>query len=124
MKLLSYFKNEANIFFELQYIPGCTLFSQIYPKQNKKVMANADFYIAEVIVALEHLHSNGIVHRDLKPENIMVSLESRGHIKLVDFGFAKKLEKGERTKTKCGTPVYLAPEVLTGMGYDHRVDIW
>ena len=64
------------------------------------------------------------MHRDLKPENIMLSMESKGHIKIVDFGMAKKFENGEKTMTVCGTPVYLAPEVLAGTGYDHRVDIW
>ena len=68
------------------------------------------------------MHWQNIVYRDLKPENILLAMKDNGHIKLVDFGFAKKL-KG-RTSTNCGTPVYLAPEILRGTGHSFEVDIW
>ena len=64
------------------------------------------------------------MYRDLKPENIVLSKNHRGHIKLVDFGFAKKLETGKRTYTNCGTPEYVAPEVLKAIGTSFEADVW
>lgn len=63
------------------------------------------------------------MYRDLKPENIVLSKGNRGHLKLVDFGFAKAL-KTLKTATNCGTPAYVAPEVLIGNGHSYEVDIW
>lgn len=84
------------------------------------------YYTAEVLLTLEYLHKNDIVYRDLKPENIVISMLERGHIKLVDFGFAKQLKNSsQRTNTNCGTPAYIAPEVLRGNnGHSFEVDIW
>lgn len=84
------------------------------------------FYAAEVLLTLEYLHNQNIVYRDLKPENIVLSMSDRGHIKLVDFGFAKQFKSNNhRTNTNCGTPAYIAPEVLRG-NFEHsfEVDIW
>lgn len=64
------------------------------------------------------------MYRDLKPENILVSAEQRGHLKFVDFGFAKMLKGVGKTRTNCGTAAYLAPEVLLGKEYDYRIDVW
>jgi len=83
----------------------------------------ARFYASEVVMALEHLHSHGIVFRDLKLENLVLS--STGHLKLTDFGFAKSLEDASgRAFTLCGTPEYLAPEIIRGTGYSYGVDWW
>lgn len=68
------------------------------------------------------MHSLNVVHRDLKPENIMV--DSQGHLKLVDFGFAKILKKDHRTFTNCGTLGYTAPEVIQGIGHSFECDVW
>lgn len=78
-----------------------------------------NFYIAEVLMAFEYLHGKNIIYRDLKPENIIISMEGRGHIKICDFGFSKKLEsrKDMKTYTKCGTPTFLAPEIVVGRGH-------
>lgn len=86
------------------------------------------FYCAEILTGLELLHSRHIIYRDLKPDNVMIDKE--GHIKIIDFGFAKKLtnqnNKNFRTYTNCGTIGYTAPEILTGIsaGYSFPVDIW
>ncbi|XP_040408101.1 cGMP-dependent protein kinase 1-like isoform X2 [Cygnus olor] len=82
----------------------------------------AVFCSACVVEGLEYLHSHGIVYRDLKPENLM--LDKQGYVKLVDFGFAKELERGEKTYSFCGTPEYLAPEMLRHEGHDFAVDFW
>ncbi|CAI4216343.1 unnamed protein product [Parascedosporium putredinis] len=84
----------------------------------------AKFYIAELILAIQHLHQNDIVYRDLKPENIL--LDANGHIALCDFGLSKaNLTKNDTTNTFCGTTEYLAPEVLLDeSGYTKMVDFW
>lgn len=88
--------------------------------------SRAQFYAAEIILALDFLHSKNIIYRDLKPENLLIDAE--GHIKLTDFGLAKELQLGEtnapRTKTFCGTNEYLAPEVILGLLYGESVDWW
>ena len=83
------------------------------------------YYAAEVLLTLQYLHSNNILYRDLKPENIVISMLERGHIKLVDFGFAKQLKSQYgRTNTNCGTPAYIAPEILNEVGHAFPVDWW
>ncbi|CDW56390.1 Pkinase domain containing protein [Trichuris trichiura] len=69
-----------------------------------------------------YIHNNGVIYRDLKMENVV--LDERAHVKLIDFGLAKWLKRGERTKTICGTLHYMAPETLTGLGYSHSADWW
>ncbi len=91
-------------------------------------MGATKFYSASVLLAFKHIHGRGIAYRDLKPENILI--DSSGYLKIIDFGFAKKfpfMKNGARqnkTYTLCGTPEYLAPEIVMSKGYDKSVDYW
>lgn len=80
------------------------------------------FATACVVEAFQYLHNRGIVYRDLKPENLL--LDSKGYIKMVDFGFAKKIGFGHKTWTFCGTPEYVAPEIILNKGHDFSADYW
>jgi serine/threonine protein kinase len=107
----------------MEYVPRGELFS--YLRKFRAFPSNlAKFYIAEVVLALEHLHKNNIIYRDLKPENIII--DNNGHIKLTDFGFAKQLSGPRaRTYSLCGTPDYMSPESFdTKNGYSFVSDWW
>ncbi|XP_072095338.1 cGMP-dependent protein kinase 1 isoform X5 [Mobula birostris] len=84
--------------------------------------ATTRFYTACVVEAFAYLHFKGIIYRDLKPENLI--LDHRGYAKLVDFGFAKKIGFGKKTWTFCGTPEYVAPEIILNKGHDISADYW
>jgi len=101
------------------YYHSYTLFEYLYSR-NEKRFPNpvAKFYAAEVTLALDYLHAQGIIYRDLKPENLL--LDRHGHLKITDFGFAKEVP--DITWTLCGTPDYLAPEVVASKGYNKSVD--
>lgn len=113
------FQDSRNLFMVMDYIEGGELFS-LLRKSQRFPNPVAKFYAAEVTLALEYLHSHDIIYRDLKPENIL--LDRNGHIKITDFGFAK--EVSTVTWTLCGTPDYIAPEVITTKPYNKSVDWW
>ncbi|EMG50549.1 Catalytic subunit of cAMP-dependent protein kinase (PKA), putative, partial [Candida maltosa Xu316] len=113
------FQDSKNLFMVMDYIEGGELFS-LLRKSQRFPNPVAKFYAAEVTLALEYLHSHDIIYRDLKPENIL--LDRNGHIKITDFGFAK--EVSTVTWTLCGTPDYIAPEVITTKPYNKSVDWW
>ncbi|ODM97428.1 Protein kinase DC2 [Orchesella cincta] len=114
-----YSKDEYNIYFLMDFACGGELFSYLR-KAGKFPVSTGSFYAAEIVSALEYLHFKNIAHRDLKPENLL--LDKEGHLKITDFGFAKRLK--EKTWTLCGTPEYLAPEVIMAKGYGKAVDWW
>lgn len=117
------FQTPENLYLVTGFMSGGELFYHLQ-KEGRFTEARAKFYIAELILALEHLHKFNIVYRDLKPENIL--LDAVGHIALCDFGLSKaNLAKDETTNTFCGTTEYLAPEVLLDeQGYTTMVDFW
>jgi serum/glucocorticoid-regulated kinase 3 len=116
------FQSREKLYFVLDYVNGGELFFHLQ-KERYFAEPRARFYAAEITSALGYLHSQGIVYRDLKPENIL--LDSDGHVILTDFGLCKEgLRERETTNTFCGTPEYLAPEVLRKEAYDRTVDWW
>ena len=122
--LISSFQDAKSLYLLMEYVEGGELFSLLRRVRTLPVFM-AQFYAAQVILAIEHLHSHGIVYRDLKPENVLIA--SDGNLKLTDFGFAKKLNNNsDSTYTFCGTPEYLAPEIIgaIGSGYTRAVDWW
>ena len=119
VKLHDTFSNDAEVCFVFEYLPGETLYHLMINERNKGWV---NYYCCEVLIALEYLHAHSIIYRDLKPDNIMI--DSFGHAKLIDFGFAKTLTGDFRTYTNCGTIGYTAPEVVTGLGYSFQADIW
>ncbi|CAH2350998.1 spindle assembly checkpoint kinase [[Candida] railenensis] len=113
------FQDCRNLFMIMDYIEGGELFSLLRKSQRFPTPV-AKFYAAEVFLAIEYLHNLDIIYRDLKPENIL--LDKNGHIKLTDFGFAKEVV--DVTYTLCGTPDYIAPEVVATKPYNKSVDWW
>ncbi|KAI9314379.1 kinase-like domain-containing protein [Dichotomocladium elegans] len=119
VNLLDTFQDDTHLFLVMEYIQGGELF-RILRQQKRFSESTTQFYAAEVILALEYLHDRDIAYRDIKPENIL--LDADGHIKLVDFGFAKMVP--DLTWTVCGTPDYFAPEIIRSKGYSKAVDWW
>lgn len=127
------FQDSRNVYMVMDFVEGGELFSLLRKSQASETVQERDifltseqrfpnpvakFYAAEVTLALEYLHSKDIIYRDLKPENLL--LDRHGHLKITDFGFAKKVP--DITWTLCGTPDYLAPEVVSSKGYNKSVD--
>lgn len=135
-KLYTTYNHPNTVFILLEFIQGGEFLTHLYDRcdtiprnQYEGFEYNClEFYIANLVDILLYFESKQIVYRDLKPENIL--LHSNGYIKLIDFGFTKKLPYSKdgilqyKTFTLCGTPSYLAPEILTNVGYSLSIDYW
>ncbi|KAJ7853541.1 kinase-like domain-containing protein [Mycena olivaceomarginata] len=116
------FQNPDKLYLVMSFVNGGELFYHLQ-REGKFDQDRSRFYAAELLCALEHLHSFNVVYRDLKPENIL--LDYTGHIALCDFGLCKlNMSETEKTNTFCGTPEYIAPELLESQGYTKTVDWW
>ncbi|XP_074674705.1 ribosomal protein S6 kinase alpha-2 isoform X3 [Strix aluco] len=122
VKLHYAFQTEGKLYLILDFLRGGDLFTRL----SKEVMFTEEdvkFYLAELALALDHLHGLGIIYRDLKPENIL--LDEEGHIKITDFGLSKEaIDHDKRAYSFCGTIEYMAPEVVNRRGHTQSADWW
>merc|ERR1711936_895236 len=121
VKLYKTFKDRKYLYMLMDSCLGGELWTILRDRGNFDD-STTRFYTSCVVEAFDYLHSRGIIYRDLKPENLL--LDGTGYVKLVDFGFAKKLMVGRKTWTFCGTPEYVAPEVILNKGHDISADYW
>jgi cGMP-dependent protein kinase len=119
VKLVKTFKDKERVYFLLEHVNGIDLFDALR-LMNILNNESAKFYTGCLLLTLEHLNERSIIYRDLKPENVMI--DSEGYPKLIDFGTSKFLKA--RTYTIIGTPHYMAPEVIKGLGYSFSADVW
>jgi len=121
VNMIGYTKDDRYVYIIMECIGGGELFVHLR-RARKFSDEQGKFYAALTAAGFAHIHSKNIIHRDLKPENILMC--QNGYSKLTDFGFAKIIEPGTRTYTLCGTPEYIAPEVLLNKGHGKPVDWW
>jgi len=125
LKLYEVYENDEQFYLVMELVKGKELFDKIVERgmYSERDAANI---IVQVVSAVQYLHEHGIAHRDLKPENLLSAGEGEKEIvKIADFGFSKSFaEEGEKLQTSCGSPGYVAPEILTAECYDKSVDMW
>ena len=139
LKLFQTFNAPNSLYMLMEFVQGGELWSYLYDAKRAHVLPRnpfrglhleaVKFYTSNVLYAFQHMHKQHIAYRDLKPENLLVN--DKGYLKVVDFGFAKKIpftgsdgKVSNKTFTLCGTPEYLAPEIVLSRGYDKSVDCW
>ena len=115
------FQDDRHIYLLMEFLVGGELYTllRIHLKLSIDMVR---FYAAEILVALSSLHDRGIVYRDLKPENVL--LDALGHVRLIDFGLSRRINGTESCSTFCGSPFYMAPEMISSKSYSFSVDIW
>ncbi|CAO3612491.1 unnamed protein product [Cunninghamella blakesleeana] len=119
VELFCTFQDDHNLHMLLEYVVGGELFTHLR-RAGRFTNDMTRFYASEIVLSIEYLHNKNIIYRDLKPENLLI--DSQGHIKITDFGFAKTVR--DQTWTLCGTPEYLAPEIIQSKGHGKAVDWW
>lgn len=121
VNLLGCFQDPCNLYLALEYVPGGELFSLL--RRRKRFNNDVSvFFAAQIVQVFEHMHARKIAYRDLKPENLLIDRD--GYLKVTDFGFAKEIPLDQRSFTICGTPEYLAPEIIQGRGHSTACDWW
>jgi len=119
VKMAGTFQDQLYLYMVLEYIVGGEFFTHLR-KKGRFDNSTARFYASQIVMVFEYIHNLDIIYRDLKPENLL--LDKVGYLKITDFGFAKKVP--DKTYTLCGTPEYIAPEVLLNKGHGKPVDWW
>jgi serine/threonine protein kinase len=116
------FQTDTKLYFIIDFLNGGEMFTYLR-KEQRFTEQRAKVYAAEIIDAISCLHDHGIIYRDLKPENVL--LDKDGHIRITDFGLSKQnMQQGQLTHSFCGTPEYLAPEIIKGTGHSRGADWW
>jgi protein kinase X len=121
VNLHSSYQDQSFVYLFMDYVLGGELFSHLR-LAGKFDNETSKFYTCQVVLAFKYIHSHNMVYRDLKPENLL--LDTKGNLRLIDFGFAKVIPEGGRTWTLCGTPEYLAPEIILSKGHGKSADWW
>jgi serum/glucocorticoid-regulated kinase 2 len=115
------FQSQTRLYFVMPFIRGGELY-KVFKARKRLAEPVVAFYAIQIAMAIGYLHGKGIMHRDLKLENVLV--DQNGYLKIIDYGLAKALAEGQTSKTFCGTPEYLAPEMVMHQGHDFSVDWW
>jgi len=123
LKLEEVFETKNHLFLVLELVTGGELFDQIVAR-GEYSEKDASNIVRQIISAVAHLHANGIAHRDLKPQNLLCAGADGDDIRMADFGLSKMFDQGEYLVTCCGSPEYVAPEVLECKPYDKACDLW
>jgi len=128
IKLFDIFENEKYLFLVMELVTGGQLFDRIAEREQYSER-NAKEVMRQLCIAVEYFHSKGIVHRDLKPENLLLENRSDTNIKVTDFGFSRIIDDLHATDNKllttfCGSPGYVAPEIINSVPYNKEVDMW
>ena len=119
----SHFQTKTKLCLVMEYVEGPNLYELLRSKAEGRFDEKAvRFFLSEILLSLEYLHHLDLIYRDMKLDNILI--DRTGHVKMVDFGLSRLLAKDEKCRTFCGTPQYLAPEILQGRNYMKSVDWW
>jgi calcium/calmodulin-dependent protein kinase I len=117
------FETKTELYLVMELITGGELFDKIVEK-GQYTEKDASIIVAKILNAVDYLHNQGIAHRDLKPENLLLRGGDDTEVLISDFGLSKIVDQSAMMETACGTPYYVAPEVLQATGYDKEVDLW
>ena len=124
INLMGMYESDKTLYLVLEYVGGGDLFQRLI-KRGKYSEGKAVRFMRNLLEALAHMHSRGIVHRDIKPENILLVSGTDGmEFKIADFGLSAEIHPGETLSLRCGSPGYVAPEILEKSEYDTKVDVF